>query len=496
MGSHRSYSHHFWDPLRKLFPKRGSPLSRTTTTSRSQSSWCGLDSSAIGEHADGFYKYSQEVLEQEQREQFRLRSSNSTAGSYASALMGPSDRPPLPYTVSSPDWNIFSTYVKSLDEIDDGSACEWLGSVLSVWSRVYAVSKIVVMAFMHYGVELDDTPDGILAHIKHAEELVVCNSVVDLVDNTESLYYALYARLIMEIAAADLCASFALEFRRPAASSALILPEPRQLCKILFLCKQTLDASSICFKLNKELVRQHQLDYIRRTSDKIEGVGFVLDDLIGYRQHAITIVNDKSSDFCQKWGGASVLYEMPPGDVLALQSERYLTLTPKSAVQQAVPSLNLPFVDPHSIPPNVRERDGIMDNRQATLAKLEGKCIGEARRAEGRRRLLDLVREKKCICRSVCNCAHECTEDVERRCPCSERMLSLMVAKRRNSIGPLPFGPRCSALAKAIFQGIASLRIDAGDLELTGELDRGTMIFAEEIRKQRSAGITQNGCLR
>ncbi|KAL4821531.1 hypothetical protein BDW67DRAFT_172281 [Aspergillus spinulosporus] len=479
MGSNRSYSH-FWDlTLRKFFPKRES-ISGTTTGSCSQSSWGGPGSSPTDEHTDGFYKYSQEVLEQEKRDGFRLRSSDSTAGSYASALMGPSDRPPLPYTVSAPDWNIFSPYVKYLDELEDDSVCDWLGSVLSVWTSVYAVSKVVVMAFIHYGVELDDTPDGILAHTKRAEELVVSNSIVDLIDNTESLYYAVYARLIMEIAAADLCASFTLEVRRLATNSAFILPEPSQLCKILFNCKQALDGSTICVNLNKELVRQHQLDFIHRTSDKIQDAGFVLDDLIGYRQHAIRIVSDKTSDFCQKWGKTSVLYEMPPEDVLALQSEKYLSLSPKSVVQQVVPLLKLPFIEPDTIPSSIRERDVIMDNRQATLAKLEGKCVGEARRTEGRRRLIDLVRERKCICRSVCICAHDCTQDVERHCPCSERLLSLMVAKRRNSVGPLPFGPRCSALAKAIFHGIASVRPDADDIELTAEIDRATMIFIEE----------------
>ncbi|KAL4999244.1 hypothetical protein BDV10DRAFT_193708 [Aspergillus recurvatus] len=487
MGSNRLYSH-FWDlTLRKFFPKRGS-LSRTTTGSCSQSSWGGHESSPTDEHADGFYKYSQEVLEQEKRDGFRLRSSDSTAGSYASALMGPSDRPPLPYTVSAPGWNIFSPYVKYLDELEDDSVCEWLDSVLSVWTSVYAVSKVAVMAFMHYGVELDNTPDGILAHLKRAEELVASNSITDLIDNTESLYYALYARLIMEIAAADLCASFTLEVRRLATNSAFILPEPSQLCKILFMCKQALDGSTICVNLNKELVRQHQLDYIRRTADKIQDAGFVLDDLIGYRQHAIRVVSDKLSDFCRKWGKVTVLYEMPPGDVLALQSEKYLSLSPKSAVQQVVPLLRLPFIEPDTIPPVIRERDVIMDNRQATLAKLEGKCVGEARRTEGRRRLIDLVRERKCICRSVCICAHDCTQDVERYCPCSERLLSLMVAKRRNSVGPLPFGPRCSALAKAIFHGIASVRPDADDMELTAEIDRAIMIFVEEVRKQRIPG--------
>lgn len=75
--------------------------------------------------------------------------------------MGPTDRPALPYTVSSPDWNIFSSFVKSLEGIDAEASREILSSVLLVWSRVYSVSKVVVMAFMHYGVEVGN-PDNLL----------------------------------------------------------------------------------------------------------------------------------------------------------------------------------------------------------------------------------------------------------------------------------------------------------------------------------------------
>lgn len=335
-----------------------------------------------------------------------------------------------------------------------------------------------------------------MAHIKRAEELVTSNSITDLIDNTESLYYVLYARLIMEIAAANLCASFTLEFRRLAIKSgSFILPEPGQLCKMLYIFKQTLDEPNVCVNLNRELVTEHQKDYIRCSAERAHDGSFILDDLIGYRPHAFSIINDKSSEFCQAWNREGVLYEMPPKDVLALQSEKYLCFTPKHAVQHAAPALNLPFIELHTIPKDVWDREIIFDNRQATLAKLEGKTVGELRRKDGRRRLIDLVRERKCICRSVCICAHECTLDVERHCPCSERMLSLMVAKRRNSVGPLPFGSRCSALAKSTFQGIASVRPDVDDMELSVEVDRAIILLCEEIRKQRSAAAMTSGTI-
>ncbi|KAL2868689.1 uncharacterized protein BJX67DRAFT_371101 [Aspergillus lucknowensis] len=491
MRSPRRSASHLWGlAMRKLFPRHAS-LSRKTD---SQSSWCGIESSQIDDHTDGFYKYSQELLEQEKREEMRLRSSNSTSDSYESALMAPSDRPSLPYTVSSPDWNIFSPFLKYLEEMGDESASEWLGSVLFVWSRVYTVSKVVVMIFNHYGVELEDTPDSILAHLKHAEDLVTSNSIINLIENTENLYYALYARLIMEIAAVDLCASFAMGFRRPEDSRSFQLPEPRELCKILLVCKQILDDDDMCVDLNGDLIKQHQCEFICRKVDKVRAEGFVLDDLIGYRCRALAIVEEELSDFRQEWSKAAEVYQIPPAEVLTLQSERYLAWTPRwDVVNQAVPALNLPFIDPHTIPPDIWQDEVILNDRQLTLAKLEGKCIGEIRRRDDRRRLLDFVRSRRCICRSLCRCAWECTQDIEHPCPCSERMLSLMVAKRRKNAGPLPFGARCSVLAKAIFEGVGSLRPDANDTVLCAEMDRALLAFAGEIRKQRSAAMSTNG---
>jgi hypothetical protein len=68
--------------------------------------------------------------------------------------MAPIQRPALPYTISSPEWNVFSETVKVLADLIDDDASDWLHSVLSVFARVYTVSKIVVMILMHYGIEV------------------------------------------------------------------------------------------------------------------------------------------------------------------------------------------------------------------------------------------------------------------------------------------------------------------------------------------------------
>lgn len=72
-------------------------------------------------------------------------------------LMDPVERPHLPYTIGAPDWNQFSDSVSCLDERPTEDASDWLYSVLSVFSKVYTVAKIVVTILMQYGVEVCET---------------------------------------------------------------------------------------------------------------------------------------------------------------------------------------------------------------------------------------------------------------------------------------------------------------------------------------------------
>lgn len=69
-------------------------------------------------------------------------------------LMAPIPRPTLPYTISSPEWNIFSEAVKTLEDAIDDDASDWIHSVLSIFAKVYAVAKIVVTILMYYGIEV------------------------------------------------------------------------------------------------------------------------------------------------------------------------------------------------------------------------------------------------------------------------------------------------------------------------------------------------------
>lgn len=341
--------------------------------------------------------------------------------------------------------------------------------------------------------QLDNMPDGLLYHVARAEEVLSSDSIASLVDAVEGLYYALFARLIMEMANVDLCSCFHLNLHGLASKASCTLPEPTHLFKILLFCKRILVSPAICPKINTELVRQHQSAYVRVAISRSESMGIFPDDLLGYRRDIMGLVSNSSSAFRRKWTNGILIYEMPPEEILTALSEKYLTLTPKVAFRDELPASELPFVHSELADPEIWERELIKDHRQATLAKLEGKSIGDVRREDERRRLCDYVKEYKCVCRSSCSCACDCTLDPERPCPCAERQMRVLVVKRRKGISPREFGARCSSLAKAVFQGFSCLRRDVEDQEIAKEFDRALLLFAEEIQKQRVIAAKANG---
>ncbi|KAL1992490.1 hypothetical protein VTN49DRAFT_4522 [Thermomyces lanuginosus] len=91
--------------------------------------------------------------------------------------------------------------------------------------------------------------------------------------------------------------------------------------------------------------------------------------------------------------------------------------------QVDVPEVNLLFVGPETVGAAIWERGIIKAHRAQTLAKLEGKTIGQVRRDEDNFNVLHYVQEQKCVCVSTCSCADNCTNFPERKCPCASRWL-------------------------------------------------------------------------
>lgn len=329
---------------------------------------------------------------------------------------------------------------------------------------------------------MGDCPDSILAHLCRAEDVATSQSVVDLVDVVENLYYACYARLMLEIANVELCATSDLDVKHLSnkSSASFLLPEPNHLLKIYLCCREILDAPSICHEINTALVHQYQDAYIHQALDRItaEG-GFILDDLLGYRACVMGVLTDRSSLFHQHWD-SEPLYTMPPAELLTELSEKYLAFLPKAPVVDPVPGTELPWMSSNGVDSERWERQTIRAHRQATLAKLEHRAIGDVRRDDGRRRLRDYLSERQCVCRATCTCASTCTADPERPCPCAERMLRITTARhggsRRRSLGA-----RSTSLAKAIFEGLAAMRRDVDEFAIAVELERGMGLIGEEL---------------
>ncbi|KAE8150299.1 hypothetical protein BDV25DRAFT_129644 [Aspergillus avenaceus] len=491
MKKHRSPSQLWETALNKIFPRR-------TSQSRQDEHnlFASFNSAAATENTDGLCVYAQALLEKENRKlgTSTLRKSDSTDASFSSALMAPIERPVLPYTVSSPGWNIYSENIKALDHIIDEDASNCLHSVLSVFAKVYTVSKILTTILSHYGIEVEDMPDSMPAHIKRAEELVTSDSTTALIEIVESLYYSSYARLIMEMANVDLCTYFNLELRRHSNNAGFTLPEPSHLLKIYAYCKEVLDTPVICHNVNVDLVRAHQNMFINRAMDKAIGAEFFLNDLLGYRRYIMGVAGDLSSEFRSKWNNTP-LYQIPPEEIMAVQSEKYLSFVPRPGVSHTLNVAGLPFVNPEEVDPDVWEREIIQGHRQATLAKLEGKSVGDIRRTDDRRRASEYMKERRCICRSSCICSTDCTSDSERHCPCSERLLSILLVKRRKTPESHDFGARCSSLAKLVFEGASYLKRDIDDIEVAFELERAFLLINNEILKQRQIAARANGII-
>lgn len=342
-------------------------------------------------------------------------------------------------------------------------------------------------------MQLDDSESSLNYWIERAEAEIRTDSLSDLIELVENLFYTLYSRVQVEMAGIELCALFTMDPRPTTTHKQFNLPDPNHLYRIFLACKDVLDSPLVCetseAAIISGLVSQYQENHIRRLISKGSVKGFNQDDLLGYRRYAINIVSDRSSAYCKKWNQLIPFFDSIPSEVMVLISEKYFALISKEVPEADVPTSELGFVNLKAISPTQWEKEIILDHRMAALGKLEGKTVGEERREDDKVRLLNVVRSHKCICTSVCFCAHECTNDVERWCPCAERHLRIMLAKRRKGAGRFKFTTRANTLARACFQGLANLRRNVSDDQLLVEIQAAFEIFEMEIEKERSGVV-------
>ncbi|KAJ5624490.1 hypothetical protein N7510_000799 [Penicillium lagena] len=456
----------------------------------------------LEDQKDGFYRYSESLLEEEEKSLAlalqKTRSSHETntssSGDYVllHGQMALSQRPSRPYRVSSDEWVIPSTpstspRVLSLDDLSDVQLSIHFGNVLNILIKLYAMAKLLQVVFLSYGVELDVSENSLMFWIDRTEAEIRTQSLALLIHTTENLYYSLYARVVLEMANIELCSCFNIDVRPRHIRQQFILPDADHLYRIFLVCKDALDGDAICEALQQGVVMQHQEDYINHVTAKEAAKGFATDDLLGYRRYALSIVSERSSDFCKKWEFLTPFFCDTPPEIITILSEKYLTAIPKRMPDVDRSYHDLPFTDPKTIDPVAWEKEIIQNHRLATLAKLEGKSIGDERLADSQFNLLHLAQEHKCICSSVCSCAHDCTMDVERPCPCAERQLRMLLAKGRTGPGSSNFINRMNGLARSCFEELAMTRRDATDENMIMKLGVVFEMFDLEVHRERTA---------
>lgn len=316
-----------------------------------------------------------------------------------------------------------------------------------------------------------------------------------MIEIVENLFYTLYSTIELELACIELCSLFKISGRLTTTHEKFYLPEPKHLYRIFLSFKDVLDSPLICENSRstvvQDLVLQYQESHIRGLMLKGSVRGFNKDDLLGYRRYAQNIVSERTSVYSQKWNQLIRFFDAIPSEVIAVMSEKYFILAPKEVPEEDITAAELGFVDPKVANPITGERDIILDHRMASLAALEGRSVGEVRRDDPKVRLMSIVKYHKCICTSSCFCAEKCTKDVERWCPCAERHLRLMMARRRKGTGRFNFATRVNNIARFCFQGLAGLRWDVSDHLLVAELGAIFDMFDVEVMKERS-GVALN----
>jgi hypothetical protein len=343
-------------------------------------------------------------------------------------------------------------------------------------------------------MQLDDSINGLTYWTKRAEDEIRTDQLATLIDIVEHLFYTLYARLQIELAVVELCALIRRGERPLSTHFIFVLPNNDHLYRIFTACKDFLDSPMICGNpraaTTSALVAQSQECHIYNLlcNDVLQHVD---EDPMSYRRYAQAILVEQSSPYCKKWNVLIPCFGSIPIDVMAILCEKYFTIIPKIVPELDTPLAELGLVDLKSEGPTRWETKIILDHRLSALSMLEGRSIGELRRDDPKTSIYSLSKTHRCICNSVCFCAEACTrhDGVENWCPCAERHVRIMTARRRKSTGGASLNIRANTLAWVCFQGLAGLKEDVQERQLLLEVFEMFNVFDMEIQKQRS-GLT------
>jgi hypothetical protein len=314
-----------------------------------------------------------------------------------------------------------------------------------------------------------------------------------LIDTVENLYYALYARVTIELASIELCGSYRVDLRALRIELPFLMPEADHLYSIVLAFKDVLDSPEICAIRRTDVIAYFQQGYINQVMKKKSEQELPFFDPLGFRPFAMRTVSYRHGSYCEKWKGIIPFFNGIPAETMATMSEKYLTMTPVTIPPDDVPLVELPWIYPDNVGMAVWDTDIVRDYRMSEAAKRLGTTIGEERKKEPTPGLYQLIRQRKCICKATCSCASECTQDVQRGCPCAERHVRIMttkrgLAQRRN--GPT-FAATATTTARMFFHGLVELRRDVEPADIANELDQAFELFSLLISAERDMALRE-----
>lgn len=323
---------------------------------------------------------------------------------------------------------------------------------------------------------MDDTPAGIMFHIHRAESVMGSEMTSLMLKTAEDLYYAVYARLNIEITNIDICDGYRFDIRDMAgAEKRDKLPEPSHLGLMFRACKEVLRSEEICELLNKEIIRQHQANYVRWAVEKSAREGYYPKDQLGYRQYILRLVAHPQSPGLLQWYGLNTVYMQDPAAALTALTEKYLYILKKERGGLECKANGSPPMEDREISENIRA----MANREASSAMLNGMTVGEFRRIEGTLPLKEYAARMMCICFNFCFCAGTCTKKAHKPCPCSTKMSQ--VCKEQETEPRKTFDERYRDLAEAILEGLCVTGEGTTEEHMAAELRTGLDLFHQEL---------------
>lgn len=323
-----------------------------------------------------------------------------------------------------------------------------------------------------------------MTDVERVERGLESGLVIDYIFAIEDLCFSLYARLEIEIALLHFCTSFVTNGHKRKSRTTPTLPEPDHVYTILTVCKKILKEEDVCSAFDDQLVKYHQRLYVEEINKKYKIHGILPLDYNGYRAHVYETIEDPSSHAYRHWCQLYPEIQHLSIDILAFLSEKYVPTYPRTARKQSEPLTRV-----HDLKLLTEEDTSSLEvgmvaaHRLCTLAKIEGKAVGELRRKEGIPNILRYASEQKCTCLDICACSKLCTRSGNVLCPCSSRWTRGITMLQPENGGD--FRERSTLLGELTYESLAALRRELPDNVVRRELLGGVNIIREEMIKQR-----------